>query len=564
MAFIEPEPSNEPEPDPFAAYYMTPEQIQAYERADAKRREQELAKQVVRPCCDLTVSNAVLAGLSTSATTASIADALDATTVFGSPADALLVAEAIAIGIDVDKVPVGTLRGLGTGGLFALKQQQDNAKQMEQVLGSLSASANVSAVLAGLPLAASTISAMPSLADAFSAHSTVAGWQAGASAVDAVSAAVTALGPSADAYQLSKAIAIGIDVDKIPTGTLRGLGTDGLLKLWQEQELSKQMASLRGDLSHSAGISSALAVLTSTTPVTSAMADAFASSSAVTSISDAVAAIARHSSGLESAWLSVHTGGVDQYAKELAHLIQPLASIREVIGTWDGVLATQFDHLAYTSTCLQASGVEADVLLEFAWAPENRAVSPAVIAGRFMRGMEDGDGYTEIIPIQAPVRFQPPVQPTGDFNLKKLVAELEAGQDEMRAELAELKTERDEARAEVAEVKAALAQVQATMDVVVSCLPKLTSPPAALAGAEVVQTAKAPPPRQTAQEDVILQAICAAGYDPKRLPNRTPGKSGIKVTVRAAVQDGKGMFTGSTVFDKAWERLRKAGEISDA
>jgi len=514
---IEPEPSSEPESDPFAAYYMTPEQIQEHEKAEVKRREQALAKQMASLRGDLSVStSAALAGLSTAATADSLADAFNAVAVFGSPADVLLLAEAEAIGIDVKKVNIKDLRVLGTGRLFELKQRQDllgslfapagaasawadvskastiasmddalrtatglkarvadeyrlsvakglGIEQVASLRGDLTASAGISSALTCLN---STTSAASALVDTVGAVSALAGYQ-------------TCADYAAEAQLLEKAQLLGIDVGKMSSHDLRTLGADGLMKAWQERELSKLMASVRGDLTASTGISSAMADLTSKNSAASALVDVFGSVSAVASISDAMDAIARHGSGFESAWLSVHTGGVDQYAKELARLIQPLASIRGVVGTWDGLLAPQFEHLAGTSTYLQASGVEAGELLKFAWEPANRDAEPDVIARRFRRKLEDEDEYTEIIPLQPqPVWFHSPVHPTGDSNLKKLVAEL--------------KTERDETRAELAEVKAALAQVQATMDAVVSCLPKLTSPPAALAGAEVVQTEKTP------------------------------------------------------------------------
>jgi hypothetical protein len=71
-----------------------------------------------------------------------------------------------------------------------------------------------------------------------------------------------------------------------------------------------------------------------------------------------------------------------------------------------------------------------------------------------------------------------------------------------------------------------------------------------------------PPPvqRQQYQEQEILRAIRAAGYEPLRLPSAKAGTPGAKAAVRKAVSFGK---TG-TVFDKAWERLRKSGQIQDA
>jgi len=68
--------------------------------------------------------------------------------------------------------------------------------------------------------------------------------------------------------------------------------------------------------------------------------------------------------------------------------------------------------------------------------------------------------------------------------------------------------------------------------------------------------------RQREQEKVILAAIADLGYQASKIPVRKPGKPGAKAAVRAKLATNK-MFQG-TVFDKAWERLRKAEEIQDA
>ncbi|MDP2416196.1 MAG: hypothetical protein U1D25_00670 [Hydrogenophaga sp.] len=99
--------------------------------------------------------------------------------------------------------------------------------------------------------------------------------------------------------------------------------------------------------------------------------------------------------------------------------------------------------------------------------------------------------------------------------------------------------------------------------------PELTPAPH-LSGAlpEAVTTntdAQSPRPvqRQHAQEQKIIHLICEAGFDPKNLPKNKPGKPGVKATVRKAAARDK-IFTGTTVFDKTWERLRNEKQIADS
>lgn len=76
-------------------------------------------------------------------------------------------------------------------------------------------------------------------------------------------------------------------------------------------------------------------------------------------------------------------------------------------------------------------------------------------------------------------------------------------------------------------------------------------------------TAPKPFQRQAAQELAILEAIRQAGHDPLRLPKNEPGKAGIKAQVSDALKRNP-VFTGPTVFNKAWERMRSNGDIADA
>lgn len=67
--------------------------------------------------------------------------------------------------------------------------------------------------------------------------------------------------------------------------------------------------------------------------------------------------------------------------------------------------------------------------------------------------------------------------------------------------------------------------------------------------------------RHPAQEAEILRVIKQAGYDPQQLPKNERGKPGVRLEIRNALK-GNPLFAGSTVFDKAWERLQRYGEIA--
>lgn len=83
-----------------------------------------------------------------------------------------------------------------------------------------------------------------------------------------------------------------------------------------------------------------------------------------------------------------------------------------------------------------------------------------------------------------------------------------------------------------------------------------------VAGEGVPDATPKPKQRGKAQDETIIREIKKQGLDPQALPKNSPGKLGVKAAIRAAV-DGKGLFIGSTVFDAAWERLRKCGDIVD-
>ena len=73
-----------------------------------------------------------------------------------------------------------------------------------------------------------------------------------------------------------------------------------------------------------------------------------------------------------------------------------------------------------------------------------------------------------------------------------------------------------------------------------------------------------PVPRFVAQEAEILAAVRTAGYDPLSLPERQPGKPGIKSEIRGdLVGKSKNFPKNGSQFDKAWIRLRASGQIVD-
>lgn len=81
--------------------------------------------------------------------------------------------------------------------------------------------------------------------------------------------------------------------------------------------------------------------------------------------------------------------------------------------------------------------------------------------------------------------------------------------------------------------------------------------PARAAAGPVI--AGAPLSRQRHQENEMLRVLVDLGYDPKRLPRPPAGAAGPKSEARAELPE-----MSSKVFDKAWERLRSAGDIADA
>lgn len=75
-------------------------------------------------------------------------------------------------------------------------------------------------------------------------------------------------------------------------------------------------------------------------------------------------------------------------------------------------------------------------------------------------------------------------------------------------------------------------------------------------GSGLPTTSKQPLPikRQIEQEDEIIETLKDLGYDPRKLPKYTPGRSDVKRDVKVKIGT-KGIWVGSSVFDKAWDRL---------
>lgn len=64
------------------------------------------------------------------------------------------------------------------------------------------------------------------------------------------------------------------------------------------------------------------------------------------------------------------------------------------------------------------------------------------------------------------------------------------------------------------------------------------------------------------QEKAILQEIRRQGHDPKNLPKSNPNGPGVKAKVWVVLKPSD-LFVSSRVFEKAWDRLRKDGDITN-
>ena len=72
-----------------------------------------------------------------------------------------------------------------------------------------------------------------------------------------------------------------------------------------------------------------------------------------------------------------------------------------------------------------------------------------------------------------------------------------------------------------------------------------------------------PPLLSTAQEGEIVEKLKELGFTPDSLPKRKSGKPWVKSQVKTALGN-KEMWAHTTVFDKAWERLRADGRIAES
>ena len=82
-------------------------------------------------------------------------------------------------------------------------------------------------------------------------------------------------------------------------------------------------------------------------------------------------------------------------------------------------------------------------------------------------------------------------------------------------------------------------------------------------GSGLPATSKQPSPikRQIEQEDEIIQTLKDLGYDPMKLPKYTPGRPDFKRDVKVKIGT-QGMWAGSSVFNKAWDRLGSKNRIA--
>jgi hypothetical protein len=92
-------------------------------------------------------------------------------------------------------------------------------------------------------------------------------------------------------------------------------------------------------------------------------------------------------------------------------------------------------------------------------------------------------------------------------------------------------------------------------------IPK-TSDSVAVTPATVKSQPITPVLRSIAQENAILCQLKNLGFAPDQLPQRHPGRSGVKAKVKAALGTS-GMWVSQKVFDKAWERLRSDGRVAE-
>lgn len=70
-------------------------------------------------------------------------------------------------------------------------------------------------------------------------------------------------------------------------------------------------------------------------------------------------------------------------------------------------------------------------------------------------------------------------------------------------------------------------------------------------------------PVQQQQETAILSWLTNHGFNPKALPKPPNGKAGVKKACRDVICKNLSLFASISVFDTAWDRLRKNKDIQD-
>ncbi|WAW11241.1 hypothetical protein NB640_06325 [Oxalobacter vibrioformis] len=70
-----------------------------------------------------------------------------------------------------------------------------------------------------------------------------------------------------------------------------------------------------------------------------------------------------------------------------------------------------------------------------------------------------------------------------------------------------------------------------------------------------------PTQRMPMQEERILSLLRQLKYDPQNLPQKPPGKPGVRAEILELAMKEKKIFTSKTAVYKAWQRLRDKNEI---
>jgi hypothetical protein len=527
---------------------MTPEQIQAYEVANAKRTERAPSGRKMSSTLPST-STASAAHTAAQAVgylgndaSRGVLDAMRGLN--GSASAAYTAAQAVDyLGNDVSRGALDAMRGLNALDPWQQTMQQEEHKRlMDQA-----------ALIESL-----------------------------------VGKASTPFGSASAAYTAAQAVDyLGYDVSRGALDAMRGLNA---LDPWQQtmqQEEHKRLMdqaalieSLMGKFSTPFG--SASAAYTAAHDVDGYL-------KVEQSISAVKHAVAYHGASFQAGWLSAHSGGVAEYVEQLKPIVYPLADIWESIGVADKALLKDFDQVARSATYLKASGVAADRLLSLAMTPEGRKESPSWIVERFIQHERSEGLHREIAFPLVPVLPRVKREEERNGHLKKALRKerrrRKEAEDEAERAKEDAERAKDEAKCakeEAEQSKESVRRLTAILEMVLTRIPSLV-PVVEQQGALLAVTTTAvvevteseapgtvasinqptPKQRQAAQEEAVINMLKAKKYDPTKLPKNPPGKSGVKAEIRAAVSCNEGLFAGSTVFDKTWERLRASGEIQD-